>query len=50
MPTGRHLAEALRAGAAERIRALDRRAVGFAVLDTSLVVLAVVAMVHKWGA
>ncbi|MCB1000112.1 MAG: hypothetical protein KDB40_12515 [Acidimicrobiales bacterium] len=50
VPTGRHLAEALRAGAAERIRALDRRAVGFAVLDTSLVVLAVVAMVHKWGA
>lgn len=28
---------------------LSRRAVGFAVLDTSLVLLAMVAMVAKWG-
>ena len=49
VPTGARQAEALRAGTVERLRALDRRAIGFAVLDTSLVVLAVVAMVHKWG-
>ena len=48
VPTSARLAAALRAEQPEEVRRLDRRILVLAIVDTTLVLTTVLAMVHKW--
>jgi hypothetical protein len=50
LPTNTRMIAATEAGDTATVAALTRRSIRFAVLDTSVVVITVVAMVHKWAA
>lgn len=50
IPVSARLAAALRAEQADEVRRLDRRVLVMAIVDTTFVLVAVLAMVHKWRA
>jgi hypothetical protein len=49
VPTGERQIEAIERNDRTLLARLDRRVISVAVIDTALVVLAMLAMVDKWG-